>query len=263
MERIRHSGINTEEALPRSEKSPYPERSSVAKLDRLLRSNQSLLAELARRIDGGKRGKEYLESKLKRALDLGIGFPLAVVSTPAIFALGAAKVAEDGGPMFYIQERRTSSKGKSLKVMKMRSMKPDSDKEEDWYNKYVRGKEGCQDSRSTPLGSFMRKYDLDELPQFYQVVLGQLSLIGPRPCSEKSLSTLDEKWSKERLERWDTLSLHCPKGISGLAALFGTKLKEVEKRYHFDVFYAKNANLGLDLYLVWRTAGRMTRLLPG
>ena len=111
-----------------------------------------------------------------------------------------------------------------------------------------------EDPRNTRLGSFMRKYQLEELPQLLQVISGKLSLMGLRPNTEYGFEYLQDIWSKDRYNRWKDAYQSGRLGLSGVNQVFGSLLKEDDKRYHTDVFYTKHASLGLDLYLLWKTA---------
>lgn len=204
-------------------------------------------------LSGSKKGQEYLQSREKRALDIGLSLPLVIVSGPAILALGSLKALEDRGPMFYKQKRWPGQNGgKPLEVIKIRSMRPNADQVQNVFE-FSRGRKPWQDARCTPFGSFIRRYHLDELPQLCQVLVGQLSLVGIRPTSFPVRGLLGEKWSGERLEKWASTYGKIPKGLSGLNQIFGNPNRQDEKRYHLDVFYAKNASLGLDFYLIFRT----------
>jgi len=241
VERVEHQG------------SPEGYRSSlIERFDRYLRDGNTVVARLTRGVCPAK-GEEYLKSGWKRALDLGVAFPAAVMATPVIFALGLAAKIEDGGPMFFTQERLKSDGG-TFKILKIRSMREGSDIGGQSLD-IARGRRASEDPRSTGVGAFMRRYQLDELPQFYQIVLGQLSLIGIRPVPQYLLDYLQDNglWSRERLGKWQESYEDGALGLSGLGPIFGSQVKKDEAKYHLEVFYTENASLGLDLYLLWKT----------
>jgi len=192
-------------------------------------------------------------SRYKRLLDLAVSIPAAVVATPVITTLGFAKKVEDGGSMFFVQERLSHVPGKTINLIKIRCMRPNSDAGSGNVQ-IAQGLKPSEDPRNTKLGSFMRKYQFEELPQLFQVVLGKLSVIGLRPNTKYNLDHLQNTWSQDRFEKWRDAYLSGRLGLSGVNQVFGSQFKEDDKRYHTDVFYTKHASLGLDLYLLWKTA---------
>jgi lipopolysaccharide/colanic/teichoic acid biosynthesis glycosyltransferase len=218
-------------------------------LDNLLRDEHSFLANSVNRICHLK-GPDYLRSKWKRVFDLSFSIPAAIVATPFIISLGILKRREDGGSAFFVHERLNSIPGKTIKIFKVRCMKPNSDAGSD-NSEIARNRQPWEDPRNTQLGVFMKKYNLEELPQLYQVVLGQLSLIGIRAAPKYVFDQLKELWSRERYKKWQTAYMSGKLGMTGINQIFGSKSNE-EIRYYLDVFYVNNASLGLDLYLLWR-----------
>src|SRR3989344_4012775 len=174
-------------------------------IDRYLRRRDSGPAKLLSLLSPAE-GENYLRGSWKRSLDLLISIPAAVAATPVIALLALAKTIEDGAPPFFVQQR-TNGQDQTITigVIKIRSMRPHSDFGIDNLT-LARGMRAREDSRNTRLGSFMRRFQLDELHQ-----------------------------------------------------LFGSGLKENEKRYHLDAFYAKHASLGLDCYLIYKTLIKIFR----
>jgi len=227
-------------------------------IDRYLRRRDSGPAKLLSLLSPAE-GENYLRGSWKRSLDLLISIPAAVAATPVIALLALAKTIEDGAPPFFVQQR-TNGQDQTITigVIKIRSMRPHSDFGIDNLT-LARGMRAREDSRNTRLGSFMRRFQLDELPQLFQVACGQLSLIGIRITSPYVFDYLQKEWPEERYERWKTYYLQGRTGLSGLNQIFGSGLKENEKRYHLDAFYAKHASLGLDCYLIYKTLIKIFR----
>lgn len=199
----------------------------------------------------------YRHSPYKRGMDVGIALPAAIVSAPVVMALGVATKLEDGHSMFYSQDR-VGHNSQSVRLVKIRSMSPGSDK-----NGVVEanGKPAWEHPRNTRIGAFMRRYDLDELPQLWQVVKGEMSLVGIRPLWSQAFHILHEHWSPQRIEKWKTLYNQSSLGLAGVEQVLGDRKKQDQKRYRREAFYAKHESLGFDLYLAWRATARITRIL--
>ncbi len=242
--------------------------SFIQAVDRYLRRSNTKLAEAITAISE-KKGKEYMHSPEKRAVDLAVGIPATIVAAPLIAMFGLAQKIEDGGPIFYSQKRLdpTSKTEKDdgdsfdLKVIKLRSMKPHADVGINVLE-FARGKNAWEDPRTTRVGVITRKFYIDELPQLLQTMLGTFSLIGIRAPAKYVVDYLKDVWSKEQFSQWAQAYHKGKPGLSGVNQIFGSQLKQDEKRFRTDLFYAKNASLGLDLYLLWRTFTKLTKLLP-
>jgi len=230
-------------------------RPFVEGLDRYFRNSDTVFARLANLICPYT-GERYLNSQYKKLLDLAVSIPAAIVATPVITTLGFAKKVEDGGSIFFVQERLSNAPGETIDLIKIRCMKPHSDAGSGNLQ-IAQGLKPSEDPRNTKLGSFMRKYQLEELPQLFQVVLGKLSVIGLRPNTKYGFDNLQSTWGQDRFEKWRDAYQSGRLGLSGVNQVFGSPLKEDDKRYHTDVFYTKHASLGLDLYLLWKTATRL------
>ena len=182
---------------------------------------------------------------VKRAVDVTLSLAaLAVLAVPMAFIALAVKL-DSPGPVFYRQER-LGKNGKPFQLVKFRSMRMDAEKERaQWAKEH--------DPRVTRMGHIMRVCRLDELPQFWGVVKGDLSLVGPRP---------------ERAVFYDAFEKYIPgfkqrlmvtPGITGLAQVNGGyDLKPAEK-IQYDVEYIKHQSLGMDMAILLKTV--MTVLL--
>lgn len=257
----------TESNFPEAGAKKVTRTSVLDNLDSYFRRSDTLLAKVVNKLSS-KQGAPYVHSRRKRLLDLAISIPASAIATPIIGLLGGLKKLEDGGPMFFSHERLTpggllnygdeNKRKLRIKVLKLRSMRQNSDSRKEVLE-YARGRPAWQDPRSTNFGVFIRKYDLDELPQLYQVVRGDFSILGVRTPAEYAVDTAKESWSPKRFKKWQQVCGGSRFGLSGANQIFGKGLKEDEKRFHWDMFYAQNANLGLDLYLIYRTLRRVLR----
>lgn len=178
----------------------------------------------------------------KRLLDFsGSAFSLILLS-PLFLVLALAVKAGSAGPVFYRQERVTRG-NKPFRIYKFRSMRQDAEQGTGpvWASK--------EDDRRTPIGSFLRKTSLDELPQLLNVLRGEMSLVGPRPERPHFVEQF-----KQTIPRY--LERHKVKaGLSGWAQLHGLRGNTpVEERTKYDLWYVENWSLALDIKIILRTA---------
>ena len=175
----------------------------------------------------------------KRAFDVVLcGAALIVLAIP--MAIIAAKIkSESSGPVIYAQ-RRVGKDGKVFELYKFRSMYTDAE---------ARGARWAaeDDPRVTPFGKTMRKTRLDELPQFWNVVKGDMSLIGPRP----ERPAFHEEFCR-RIDGWEQRLLVKP-GISGLAQVEGGYELLPKEKARLDIEYIESRSATLDLNLIFRT----------
>lgn len=188
-------------------------------------------------------GAAYTASPVKRTLDLAISLPAALLSAPLVAALALAnRWLLPQQRSFFIQ-RRVGHGGSTPRVVKIRSMVTP----------------GSRDSGAghTSFGRFLRRTYLDELPQLWQTLSGRLSLVGIRILPPEIHQYLAQTWSAERYRRWREVYGSTPLGLSGVHQVFRGHDKEDAKRFHRDLFYARRASLGFDLYIIWRTLARI------
>lgn len=233
------------------ERYNYAQQNTPA--DKYLRRSDTLLGRTMSYLSPGT-GREYLGSKRKRALDLAVSVPASIIAIPAIAVLGAAKKLGDGGSIFY-KQKRYGQCGR-LDVYKIRSMHEDAEKQKDAI-KVIKGKAGHEDPRTTRIGRVLRKYGLDELPQLFQIIYGQMSISGIRPMNVRCMQYLKETWSEERHKNYKRIYSAALPGLTGLHQARGNDLKKDNLRYHHDRFYIKHASLGFDLYILWKTMKRL------
>ena len=189
---------------------------------------------------------------LKRALDvLGSTCGLLLLS-PAMIVLSLLIKLEDGGPVLY--RRRVVGPDGEFDAFKFRSMRPDADAVlrrnrimRDAFEKNFKLK---QDPRVTRLGAWIRKYSLDELPQLFNVLKGQMSLVGPRMITAPEL----EKYGEHQ-----KCLLTVKPGLTGHWQVHGRQEVSYAERVRMDLDYIQNWSLQRDLKLLWLTPLRVIR----
>lgn len=181
----------------------------------------------------------------KRTFDLFASLMLLMVAWPIMLLTMLAIFLESGfkDPVFY-RQLRVGENNKNFSVLKFRSMKTDAEKNgAQWAQQ--------QDSRVTRVGGFIRKYRIDELPQIFNVLKGQMSFVGPRPERPEFVQGFDERipYYRER---------HRVKpGITGWAQLcypYGADENDTIQKLQYDLYYVKNYSLFLDLSIILNTA---------
>ncbi len=220
---------------------------------KLFRNPHGFFGETLNAISPAK-GECYLNSPQKRALDIVIGAPLALAAAPVVGVLAAIKKVEDGDGAFLVQGRLKNER-ELFPVVKIRSMVDGAHKQDSI--KVSEGKLAHEDPRVTKFGAFMRRSHLDELPQVFQAVIGQMSLVGNRPILPQYADHLSKAWSRKRYRKWITDYGKGKKGVTGLYQVFGPQKRHDQSRFGHDMFYTRNASLGLDLYILWKTIGRV------
>jgi lipopolysaccharide/colanic/teichoic acid biosynthesis glycosyltransferase len=219
-------------------------------------ANIALYPELARRQE-----RKKLQLGVKRAIDV-VGGTVALVLFAPIFALIAAAVKwTSKGPVLFRQER-LGQYGKKFKVLKFRSMRTDCDSQihETYVNQFINGQvdgnEGGgakpvfkiqSDPRITRVGHFLRKTSLDELPQFWNVLMGDMSLVGPRPPVAYEYRAYKE-WHRRRV-------LEIKPGITGLWQVKGRSRTRFDDMVRLDLKYARGWSIWLDLKILAQTPG--------
>lgn len=176
----------------------------------------------------------------KRLLDLIIGVVAMIPLLLLVIVLGPAIYLEDRGPVFY-NAPRVGKNGREFVMYKFRSMKvnaPDLVMEDgSTYN-------GADDPRMTKIGAFMRRTSLDEMPQFLNVLIGNMSVIGPRP---------DLKRETELYEGDEGDKLLVKPGITGYAAAYGRNSLPWRERLKMDVYYVRNISFAFDVKIFFKT----------
>ena len=189
--------------------------------------------------------RSHIKEVAKRVLDVVVCVSLLVVSWPIMLLVGLAIKIEDGlsAPVFY-KQFRVGQNNRNFNVLKFRSMAEDAEKDGNavWASE--------NDSRVTRVGNFLRNSRLDELPQVFNVLAGQMSVVGPRPERPEFVSELQESipYYAER---------HVVKpGVTGWAQLkysYGASEEDAIEKLQYDLYYIKNQTLLLDLIIILQT----------
>ncbi len=172
--------------------------------------------------------------RAKRAFDVAASASGLVVLSPVLIGTSLAIRATMGGPVLFRQER-PGYRGQPFTMCKFRTMR--SPKEgEVWFRSDA--------DRVTRLGRFLRKTSIDELPELWNVLKGEMSLVGPRPLLMEYL----DKYSEEEMRRHDA-----PPGITGWAQVNGRQNILFSERFKLDVWYVDNWTMGLDIRILIQT----------
>ncbi len=177
---------------------------------------------------------------LKRTMDIAGSLVLIILTSPIMLAVAIGVKLSSPGPILFCQERVGRNK-KVFKMMKFRSMRITGTEDTGWSTD--------RDPRKTKFGSFIRKCSLDELPQFFNVLKGEMSLIGPRPEVPFHVNHF-----KEEIPLYLVRQQVRP-GITGWAQVNGLRGDtSIEERVKYDIWYIENWSLGLELKILWKTA---------
>jgi exopolysaccharide biosynthesis polyprenyl glycosylphosphotransferase len=184
---------------------------------------------------------------LKTALDYGLALIILTLSWPLLAIISAAIVLDSSGPVFY--RRRVLGRGdRPFDAFKFRTMVSNADQmlaeDPQMMAAYKTGFKLKRDPRVTRLGAFLRKYSLDELPQVFNVLRGEMSLVGPRMITPEEA---------EQYGQWRLNLLTVKPGLTGLWQVSGRSDLSHEQRIRLDMHYIRNCNLWLDLHLLFRT----------
>jgi sugar transferase (PEP-CTERM system associated) len=180
---------------------------------------------------------------LKRILDLVAGVVGLVISLPLMALVAFVVKLDSKGPAVY-RQTRVGRMGKHFEVLKFRSMKVDAENGTGakWATE--------NDPRTTRVGRFMRKYRLDELPQFVNVIRGEMSFVGPRPERPCFVEEL-----REKIPYYDERHSVRP-GLTGWAQVqysYGSSIDDAFNKLEYDLFYLKNMSLTFDLAIIFQT----------
>ncbi len=182
-----------------------------------------------------------LYSSLKRLLDLAVALVLLLVASPLMFIVGMLIMIFDGFPIIYSQPR-VGMQGRPFTLYKFRTMTVGSDRGDGYTRE--------NDARVSSLGSFLRKTRLDELPQLWNVFLGEMSMIGPRA----EWTRLVENYELE-IPYYHFRHLVRP-GISGWAQVnypYGASLEDTRMKFSYDLYYIRNFSIRLDAEVFLKT----------
>lgn len=176
----------------------------------------------------------------KRALDVAIGGAALVVSSPVLAAVAIGVRRSTGGPVLFRQER-AGKDGRPFQLVKLRTMRePEA------------GEEGPEfdGRRVTPVGRFLRSTSIDELPSLWNVLVGDLSLVGPRPLPGRYVARYDPVQRRR---------LAVKPGITGWAQVNGRNSLSWTEKLELDIWYVENRSLLLDVRILGMTALKVFR----
>lgn len=175
----------------------------------------------------------------KRAFDIFFSVLSIVLFSPIMILVGILIKAHDGGPVFYRQERFTKN-GKIFKIYKFRSMIVDAERFED-------KKASDNDERITPIGRTIRRFRIDELPQLFNILKGDMSFVGPRP---ERISNMEEY--RKMLPEF-AFRLRVKAGLTGYAQVYGAYNTSAYDKLRLDLFYITNYSFLTDIKIILLT----------
>lgn len=193
--------------------------------------------------DGFRQG--LLRTSLKRITDIVFASILLILAMPVMAITALLILIEGGFPILYSQER-VGLNGRLVKVIKFRSMRNDAEKDGNpvWATQF--------DDRTTRVGRFIRKLRIDELPQLYCVLKGDMSLVGPRP---------ERPYFVDQLTReipFYAVRHSVKPGVTGWAQVcyhYGATVEDAAEKLQYDLYYVKNHSFFLDLVILFETVG--------
>jgi exopolysaccharide biosynthesis polyprenyl glycosylphosphotransferase len=190
---------------------------------------------------------------IKRAFDLLIGTMILIFVIPFMVIIAIAIKIDSSGPILF-KQYRVGENGRLFWMYKFRSMVIDADKS--FFKVMGTDNDGNliykkpNDPRITKIGKFIRRTSLDELPQLFNVLKGEMSLVGPRP----ELPLFVEKY-----EQWQRVRFAVPQGITGWWQVNGRSSKPMHLHTEDDLYYVQNYSLLLDVRIMFKTVGAVLR----
>jgi len=187
--------------------------------------------------------KPWLRRKLKRSVDLALSLIMLVVLCPLLLLVAVLIKMDSKGPVFFTQERVGANR-RLYRVYKFRSMVQDAEAESGpvWAQ--------ADDIRITRVGKYIRRWRIDEFPQLFNVIKGEMSFVGPRPEREFFVEELEAAipYYGERFS--------VKPGITGWAQVcysYGASVDDAKEKLNFDLFYIKNMSIFMDLMVIMKT----------
>jgi lipopolysaccharide/colanic/teichoic acid biosynthesis glycosyltransferase len=197
------------------------------------------------------------ESPLRRGIDLVLAVLLVILLAPLLIAIAIAIRVDSPGPALF-RQRRVGLRGREFTVFKFRSMSAEADQDahREYVTALIAGDEEANgdggqdlykltsDDRVTRTGHWIRRWSLDELPQLFNVIAGDMSLVGPRPAIP---------YEVEEYPRWYMRRFDVKPGLTGLWQVNGRNERTYEEMVRLDIEYAERSSLLLDLSILART----------
>jgi lipopolysaccharide/colanic/teichoic acid biosynthesis glycosyltransferase len=210
--------------------TPQNQWSELAKLD----ANVVYLTD--------QRCERIVESRLKRALDCAIALILLALLMPVLVLLAVIIKLESHGPALF-RHSRVGRGGREFEMWKFRSMRAGS-------RRYERSPASNRDSRLTRVGRIIRRISLDEVPQLWNVLRGEMSLVGPRP----EMAFIVDRYNEVVRKR-----LSVKPGITGLWQISQCRAEPIHCNPQYDLYYINNHNVMLDIAIILRTVSAVIR----
>jgi len=220
---------------------------------------QQLTESLASPAGVRLRGRMRSELVVKRLIDVGAALMVAILGFPFFLAVALLIKLTSRGPVFYSQ-KRIGEHGRGFTLFKFRTMRQDSDDliHREFTRSFIEGRmpnstldekepsvyKLTNDPRVTSVGNFLRKTSLDELPQFINILKGEMTIVGPRPPLQYEI---------EHYEEWHKLRLEVKPGLTGLWQVSGRSSVPFNEMVKLDLYYIEHWSLLLDLKIMLRT----------
>lgn len=186
---------------------------------------------------------------VKRIFDLAVGSLMFFMLAPILLFISLLVILDSKGPIIFRQER-VGENGRIFKMFKFRTMIPDADAnraeitEINPKNGRILFKKRPDDPRITRVGRFLRRTSIDELPQLINVLLGDMSLVGPRP---------ELPWLVDQYEPWQRKRFAVPQGMTGWWQVNGRSDKPLHLHTEDDIYYVQNYSIWMDIYILLKT----------
>ena len=185
---------------------------------------------------------EFMNKLPKRIIDITISLPAVIVLSPVFVIIGAAIKLSGKEPATF-KQKRAGKDGKPFVFYKFRTMKTDVDA-------FGASPKSADDPRLTKVGKFLREYSLDELPQLFNILKGDMSIVGPRPLYISQMAEWNERQRKRLLVK---------PGLTGLAQISGRGALTREEKLELDVKYVETAGIWLDFKVILKTITQVFR----
>ena len=190
---------------------------------------------------------------IKRAVDIVLAAAALLVCAPVMLIVAALIRLESRGPVFYCHERIGKDR-RPFMMYKFRSMREDADRQREQLVQTTDGDarlfKSRDDPRRTRVGAVIRRWSLDELPQFWNVLIGDMSVVGPRPQIPPEVDAYEE---------WHAKRLAVSPGLTGLWQVSGRSELSFDEMVIYDIYYIENWSLGLDFRILLRTIPAVLR----
>ncbi|MBN2167806.1 MAG: sugar transferase [Actinobacteria bacterium] len=181
-----------------------------------------------------------IQKAVKRSLDIIISFAFLILFSVPLAVMVIAIKLESKGPVFFNQER-AGKNGETFTVHKFRSLRTPEDKRQAFYS----------EQEVTRIGKLIRKWRIDEIPQFVNVLQGDMSIVGPRPTLPYQI----ERYDETQLRRLEVLP-----GLTGWSQIHGDSALSWPQRIEMDIWYIDNWSLWLDLKIMLKTPSALLRI---